>query len=49
MLLGIHQNGLLSYLTQVKQLQSAELENAAWHSLEWVALLLDPGEIVAVC
>jgi hypothetical protein len=49
MLLGISQNGLLSYLAQVKWLQSAEPENAAWHSLEWVALLPDPGEIVAFC
>jgi hypothetical protein len=49
MLLGIPQNGLLSYLTQVKQLQSAELEHAARHSLELVALLPDPGEIVTIC
>jgi hypothetical protein len=40
---------LISYLTQVKKLQSAELEHAARHSSEWVALLPDPGEIVAFC
>ncbi len=29
-------------------MQSAELEHAALHSSEWVALLPDPGEIVTV-
>ncbi len=29
-------------------MQSAELEHAARHSSEWVALLPDPGEIVTV-
>ena len=49
MLLGIPQNGLLSHLTQMKYLQSAELEHAAWHSSNGVALLSDPSDIVVVC
>jgi hypothetical protein len=49
MLIGILQHGLLSYLTQVKQLQSAELVHAAWQSSEWVTLLPDPGETVTIC